>query len=82
VILTLEAEVGCKPRQKSSFRAEVAELADARDSKSREVTPHVGSIPTFGTRTLHLCQALFAAARMEAKPRVRRAPKVSFLEMF
>ena len=29
-------------------RAEVAELADARDSKSREVTPHVGSIPTFG----------------------------------
>ena len=31
--------------------AEVAELADARDSKSREVTPHVGSIPTFGIRT-------------------------------
>src|SRR5215469_12808929 len=33
-------------------RAEVAELADARDSKSREVTPHVGSIPTFGIRIL------------------------------
>ena len=42
------AEVGCAVRQKSKQRAEVAELADARDSKSREVTPHVGSIPTFG----------------------------------
>lgn len=26
----------------------MAEQADARDSKSREVTPHVGSTPTFG----------------------------------
>ena len=31
-----------------SESAEVAELADAHDSKSCEVTPHVGSIPTFG----------------------------------
>ncbi len=28
--------------------AAVAELADARDSKSREVYPHVGSTPTSG----------------------------------
>ena len=28
--------------------AGVAELADARDSKSREVNPHVGSTPTSG----------------------------------
>ncbi len=31
------------------LHAEVAELADARDSKSRGAAPHVGSIPTFGT---------------------------------
>jgi hypothetical protein len=35
--------------QNSTLAAEVAELADARDSKSREVTPRVGSTPTFGT---------------------------------
>jgi hypothetical protein len=59
--------------------AEVAELADARDSKSREVTPHVGSIPTFGT---HKCTASLPPARMEAELRVRRAPKVFVMEMF
>ena len=32
--------------------AEVAELADAADSKSAEVNSRVGSSPTFGTRTL------------------------------
>ena len=44
----LAAEVARAARQKSKLLAEVAELADARDSKSREVTPHVGSTPTFG----------------------------------
>ena len=31
------------------LRAEVAELADARDSKSRGVALHEGSIPSLGT---------------------------------
>ena len=39
--------------EEPALGAEVAELADARDSKSREVTPHVGSIPTFG---MHRCE--------------------------
>ena|GEM_PF-3279610 len=95
MIQAFAAEVGCAVQQKSSQRAEVAELADARDSKSREVTPHVGSIPTFGIgrdgrplnrstqgRPLHKCKAFLSAARMGAEPRVRRAPKVFVMEMF
>ena len=50
--------------------AEVAELADARDSKSREVTPHVGSIPTFGSATN-------SAQRPGSTPRMRRFGSVS-----
>ena len=34
---------------RKAYRAEVAELADARDSKSRAPRGHVGSTPTFGT---------------------------------
>jgi hypothetical protein len=52
------SEVARAGRQNPKLLAEVAELADARDSKSREVTPHVGSIPTFGTLQLgcrHKC---------------------------
>jgi hypothetical protein len=52
------SEVAHGARQNPKLIAEVAELADARDSKSREVTPHVGSIPTFGTLRLgcrHKC---------------------------
>ena len=34
-------------------RAEVAELADARDSKSRGVTPREGSTPSLGTSVVY-----------------------------
>ena len=33
-----------------AYRAEVAELADARDSKSRAPRGHEGSTPSFGTK--------------------------------
>jgi hypothetical protein len=48
--------------QNSSLIAEVAELADARDSKSREVTPHVGSTPTFGTSDRMVLRARISPA--------------------
>ena len=35
-------------------RAEVAELADARDSKSRGPCGHEGSTPSFGTHSIIL----------------------------
>ena len=35
-----------------AYQAEVAELADARDSKSRAPRGHEGSTPSFGTNTL------------------------------
>ena len=40
------------------FIAGVAELADAHDSKSCEVTPRVGSTPTSGTILLRPSQSL------------------------
>ena len=37
-------------RIRKAYRAEVAELADARDSKSRAPCGHEGSTPSFGTK--------------------------------
>lgn len=37
-------------------RAEVAELADARDSKSRAPCGHEGSTPSFGTSKINYIQ--------------------------
>ncbi len=37
-------------------RAEVAELADARDSKSRAPCGHEGSTPSFGTNKINHLQ--------------------------
>src|SRR4030042_4734466 len=39
-------------------RAEVAELADARDSKSRGPCGHEGSTPSFGTNRINNLQKL------------------------
>ena len=58
---------------KAASMAEVAELADARDSKSREVTPHVGSIPTFGSATI-------SAGPPAHSPRMSSAQKCNFGE--
>jgi hypothetical protein len=55
---TRRAEPGAKEGKDC---AEVAELADARDSKSREATPRVGSTPTFGR-----------PHREDARPAVRK----------
>ena len=54
--------------------AGVAELADARDLKSRELIPRAGSIPVSGTKTTNLISRGRAArlARRAHNPEVRR----------
>ena len=54
--------------------AGVAELADARDLKSRELIPRAGSIPVSGTKATKLISRGRAArlARRAHNPEVRR----------
>ena len=47
--------------------AEVAELADAADSKSAEVNSRVGSSPTFGTTLTYKAHAMSEIKRLCAK---------------